>query len=138
MFAKTKELVDNLYKEITTKTKLEVSNLGEIKEFLGVEIIRDRSKRSIIITQRNFIKKILYRFNKQNNKPKDIPLPIGLKLEKNLEQASLKDINKYQQEIGSIIYSTIFTRPDLVYPTNYLARFMSNPSVEHYKYLNNL
>ena len=89
VFAKTKELVDNLYKEITTKTKLEVSNLGEIKEFLGVEIIRDRSKRSIVITQRNFIKKILHRFNKQNNKPKDIPLPIGLKLEKNLEQASL-------------------------------------------------
>ena len=67
-----------------------------------------------------------------------MPLPIGLKLEKNLEQASLKDINLYQQEIGSLIYTTIFTRPDLVYPINFLARFISNSSVEHYKYLNNI
>lgn len=38
-------------------------------------------------------------------------------------------------QIGSLIYITIFTRPDLVYSVNYLARFMSNPSLEHYKYL---
>jgi hypothetical protein len=60
-------------------------------------------------------------------------LPIGIKLSKNLEESTLtKD---FQQQIGSLIYLTIFTRPDLVYSINYLARFMSNPSLEHYNYL---
>ena len=43
-------MIDNLYKDLTSISKLEVSNLGEIREFLGVKIIRNRSKRSIIIT----------------------------------------------------------------------------------------
>jgi len=47
-------------------------------------------------------------------------------------------IKDFQQEIGSLIYLTIFTRPDLVYSVDYLARLMSNPSLEHYNYLNNI
>ena len=89
VFTKTKTLVDNLYLEITTKTKLDVSNLGEIKEFLGVEIIRDRSKRSLYLTQRSFINKILSKFNKANNKPKNLPLPLGIKLDKYLEESNI-------------------------------------------------
>ncbi|KAF1925481.1 uncharacterized protein M421DRAFT_70010, partial [Didymella exigua CBS 183.55] len=112
VFAKDISLVQSLYKDLTTTSKLEVTNLGEIREFLGVEIIRDRKKKSLIITQRNFIANILKKYNKQDNLPKYIPLPIG-----------------------SLIYLTIFPRPDLVYSVNYLARFMSNPSLEHYKYL---
>jgi hypothetical protein len=136
VFAKDIMLVNNLYKDLTTTSKLEVSNLGEIKEFLGVEIIRDRTKRSLLITQRSFISKMLNKFNKLENKPKDLPLPIGIRLSKNLEESTI--IKDFQKEIGSLIYLTIFTRPDLVYSVNYLARFMSNPSLEHYNYLDNI
>jgi hypothetical protein len=137
VFAKDIILVNNLYKDLSRISRLEVTNLGEIKEFLGVEVIRERSKRSLIITQRSFINKILTKYNKLNNKPKNLPLPIGVKLTKNLDPVENNNIIKdFQQEIGSLIYLTIFTRPDLVYSVNYLARFMSNPSLEHYNYLN--
>jgi hypothetical protein len=136
VFASNTILVNNLYKDLSSISKLEITNLGEIKEFLGVEIIRDRKNKSLIITQRSFINKILTKFNKLNNRPKSIPIPIGIKLEKLLEPSSI--IKRFQQEIGSLIYLTIFTRPDLVYSVNYLARFMSNPSIEHYKYLDNI
>jgi hypothetical protein len=43
-------LVNNLYKDLSRTSKLEITNLEEIKEFLEVEIIRNRSKRSLIIT----------------------------------------------------------------------------------------
>jgi hypothetical protein len=139
VFAKNIDLVNNLYSEITSTSKLEITNLGEIKEFLGVEIIRNREDRSIIITQRSFINKILEKFNKLYNKPKTIPIPLGVKISKNLDNLENNTIIKdYQKEIGSLIYLTIFTRPDLVYSVNYLARYMSNPSLEHYKYLNNI
>ena len=94
VFAKDLELVNSLYKDLTS-SKLEVSNLGEIKEFLGVEIIRDRSKKSLIITQKSFITKILNKYNKANNKPKSLPLPIGVKLDKNLDESSNTIREKY-------------------------------------------
>jgi hypothetical protein len=133
VFAKDISLLNSLYKDLTSTSKLDVTNLGEIKEFLGVEILRDRTKRSLIITQRSFIAKILKKHNKHNNKPKSLPMPIGLKLEKSLDKSTIT--KAFQQQIGSLIYLTIFTRPDLVYSVNYLARFMSNPSLEHYRYL---
>jgi hypothetical protein len=139
VFAKDINLVNNLYKDVSRISKLEITNLGEIKEFLGVEIIRDRTKRSLLITQRSFINKLLSKYNKLTNKPKTLPLPIGVKLSKNLEPTeNNKIIKRFQQEVGSLIYLTIFTRPDLVYSVNYLARFMSNPSIEHYNYLDNI
>jgi len=136
VFAKDISLVNSLYKDLSRISNLEISNLGEIKEFLGIEVIRNRSKRSIIITQKSFIANILKKYNKQNNKPKSIPLPIGTKLSKNLAESPI--IKDFQQQIGSLIYLTIFTRPDLVYSINYLARFMANPSLEHYNYLDNI
>ena len=89
VFAKDISLVNSLYRDLTTTSKLEVTNLGEIKEFLGVEIIRDRKKKSLIITQRSFVAKILNKYNKQNKKPKAVPLPIDIKLEKNLEESTI-------------------------------------------------
>jgi hypothetical protein len=61
VFAKHIKLVDNLYRYLSRISKLDIPNLGEIKEFLGVEIIGNRSKRSITITERSFISKILTR-----------------------------------------------------------------------------
>jgi hypothetical protein len=116
VFAKNIDLVNNLYKDLAKISKLEITDLGEIKVFLGVEIIRDRANRSLIITQRSFINKILEKYDKTQNKPKNIPLPIGIKISKNLEDINNNTIIKdYQKEIGSLIYLTISTRPDLVY-----------------------
>ena len=44
-------------------------------------------------------------------------------------------VKDYQQQIGSIIYLMTKTRPDLAYPVGLYARFMSNPSLEHFKAL---
>ena len=37
-------------------TKMDLSNLGEAKYFLGIEIIRNRENKSLILSQRRFIK----------------------------------------------------------------------------------
>jgi hypothetical protein len=134
VFAKNKGLVDNLFSNLQS-TKLEVSNLGELNEFLGIEINRDRAKKLITLTQKGYINRIISKYKKDLIRPKNNPLQLGTKLDKNLEMASKNDINTYQQQIGSLIYITIFTRPDLTYPVNLLARFMSNPSKDHFRAL---
>lgn len=76
--------------------------------------------------------------NKENIKPKQSPLPPSIKLESNKGEANPIDIKRYQQEIGALIYITTFTRPDLAYAVNSLARYMSNPSMDHFNSLNYL
>ena len=97
-----------------------------------MEITRDRKNRVIKINQMKYTQNILQRFNKQNLNPVSTPGIIGLKLEKNTEQASPKDIKQYQKEIGSLIYLSIKTRPNIAYYINNCARFMSNPNKIHY------
>jgi Reverse transcriptase (RNA-dependent DNA polymerase) len=54
-------------------SKMDLSNLGEAKYFLGIEIIRDRKNNKISLSQRNFIEQIIYKFNKNALKPTDNP-----------------------------------------------------------------
>ena len=89
VFASNIILVNNLYKDLSSISKLEITNLGEIKEFFRVEIIRDRKNKTLIIIQRSFIDKIRTKFYKLNNRPKSILILIGIKLEKLLEPSSI-------------------------------------------------
>ena len=47
-------------------------------------------------------------------------------------------VNQYQQEVGSILYLTTKTRPDIAYATGLLSRYMANPGPEHFAALNKL
>ena len=136
LFSNSKDSINTLYSELS-KT-LEISNLGPIKYYLGVEISRDRQDNKLVLSQQAFIGNLLNKFNKLSLKPVKTPTIAGIKLEKNLEQASSKDIKQYQREIGSLIYLTILTRPDLVYAVNLCARFMQNPNQDHFKYLDRI
>ena len=45
----------------------------------------------------------------------------------NQEQATKKDISQYQQLISSLIYISVYTRPDLSFTLLILSRFLINP-----------
>ena len=135
VFAKDTPSIKELYNDLV-RAKLDVVDLGEVKEYLGIEIYREEY--SLQITQQGFINRLLKRYNKDNIKPKTTPYILGLKYEPYTEKALPADINRFQQEIGSLIYLTIYTRPDLTYAVNFIARFMSNPSPEHFKALDQI
>jgi hypothetical protein len=57
----------------------------------------------------------MQKFNKNALKPIENPSTKGVHLEQNSEKASEADIKAYQREIGSLIYLTTATRPDLAF-----------------------
>jgi hypothetical protein len=116
---------------------LEISDLGPIKLFLGIDISRNRQERSITLSQKGYIKKIIDKFA-PNVKKSANPCQMGHRLEPNPEKATPEDIHQYQQQIGSLMYLMTATRPDLAYPIGLLARFMSNPSAMHQRALNRI
>lgn len=69
----------------------------------------------------------------QNCKPVSTPVEPGTKL----KESSVTDesVNKqmYQSAIGSLMYLSVGTRPDIAYIVSYLARFSASPTTDHWK-----
>ena len=113
--------------------RYEMTDLGEIESYLGVRIIRDRSKKRIQINQSGYVKDVLDRFSMADANPHNTPLPAGADahLIKNTEQASDAEIKHYQSLIGSLLYVQIGTRPDISFAVSRLAQYAANPSKNH-------
>jgi hypothetical protein len=81
---------------------------------------------------------LLQKYNKENLVPISTPAEARVKLEKSKETAILEDIKLYQQYIGSLIYLTTHTRPDIAFAVYSCARHMSNPSNSHFTAVNRI
>jgi hypothetical protein len=120
---------------------IKLEKIGPVATFLGNDISINYDKKSLYIHQTRYTNKLLSKFNITNNnnyKPSLTPGTPGIKLRKNTEQASNKDINNYQKQIGSLLFLALKTRLDIAYNVCYCARFMSNPSKDHYNELNKI
>ena len=83
-------------------------DLGELQQFLGIYIIRDRPNRKIWLSQDAYINKLIKKFHLEAYCFIHTPLPFK-RLIPNEEQATLQQIYAYQQRIGSIIYAAVVT-----------------------------
>ena len=75
--------------------RVEISDLGDISYYLGIEITRNRDKREIFLNQAKYINDLLERFKIKGNKPISTPIIQGTKLKKNPNQASPNSIKLY-------------------------------------------
>ena len=89
----------------------------ELHYFLGIEVIRTPAR--IMISQRQYILNLLYKFGMAECKSVATPLNRNLKLD---ADSAIKacESTQYRQLIGRLIYLTI-TRPDLSYPVGLLS-----------------
>ena len=127
---KTKE-AENL--AIALQAQYELRYEGEGEAFLGIRILRDRPNHTIHLSNTDYIQKIVSRFNMED---KFAPTPSTNPLLLNKGTASLKEINHYQQKVGSINYAAIATRPDIAKVASHLATFMTNPGPMHFEAVN--
>lgn len=116
------------------KKIFEVKDLGEPKLLLGIQIIRNRKLKTITISQRNYINTILERFNYSKINPIPIPLDPNVTLRKRDDEITPPEkhlVKEYQTKLGSIMYASIGTMPQLAYAVQTLSQFSSNPGAEH-------
>ena len=107
--------------------RFKMSDLGELKGFLGTEY--KRSKNSIKMNQTRYIQKILSRFKMSDCKPKPTPCVLGIEKVSNIKSPKLSDPRIYRGIVGSLIYVMTGTRPDLCYIVTKLSQKMSEPTV---------
>lgn len=112
------------------KKKYSMTGGEDLQWFLGIEVIRDRSRRLIQLSQAAYCEKIR-RLVDDRTIRHDTPMA-NSELKPRDGLASPSEINKYQRKIGSLLYAAVHTRPDIAFATSRLARFLSNPGSEHH------
>ncbi|XP_028236729.1 uncharacterized protein LOC114416049 [Glycine soja] len=106
----------------------EMTDLGLMSYFLGIEV--SQRNEGIFISQKKYTEGLLKKFKMYGCKPVATPLITNEKLQKN-DGAPEDDASKYRSLIGSLLYLTT-TRPDIMYATSLLSRFMQSPSQIHF------
>uniref|UniRef100_A0A3Q7G312 Reverse transcriptase Ty1/copia-type domain-containing protein n=1 Tax=Solanum lycopersicum TaxID=4081 RepID=A0A3Q7G312_SOLLC len=60
--------------------EFEMKDLGAAQKILGMEIIRERERRKLFLSQRSYIQKVLARFGMSSSKPIDTPSAANIHL----------------------------------------------------------
>src|SRR5438270_549399 len=123
--------------KVWLSSQFDMKDMGKAAYVLGVKILRDRSRRTLGLSQETYVRKVLERFNMSKAKPIDTPVIKNHDL-------SLKDCPKtpadkakmasvpYASAIGSLMYAMVCTRPDLAYAVGLLSWFQSDLGIPHW------
>ncbi|KAG6404541.1 hypothetical protein SASPL_136790 [Salvia splendens] len=116
------------FKKVMTD-EFEMTDIGLMAYYLGVEV--KQLEDGVFITQEHYAKEILKKFKMEDCKPINTPVECGVKLSKN-DKGEKVDPTLYKSLVGSLRYLTC-TRPDILYATGLVSRYMENPTTTHFK-----
>ncbi|KAL5848374.1 hypothetical protein ACOSQ4_006387 [Xanthoceras sorbifolium] len=126
----------NLKRELSKQFAMK--DLGAAKQILGMRIKRDTKSKTLLLSQAEYIKKVLSRFNMQDAKPVSTPLGVHFRLSK--EQSPKTEEERthmakvpYASAIGSLMYAMVCTRPDIAQAVGAVSRYMNNPGKIHWE-----
>ncbi|CAI7837257.1 unnamed protein product [Closterium sp. NIES-53] len=111
------------------------TNLGELRSYLGLQITRDRARRTITLTQSRMVHQVLQRFSFRYSSPLSTPLPTGHSLSAPPSDESVRPSGPYPELVGCLMYLITYTRPGLAYLLSILARYVApeRDRLEHWE-----
>ncbi|CAI7804687.1 unnamed protein product, partial [Closterium sp. NIES-54] len=101
------------------------TDLGELRSYLGLQITRDRARRTITLTQSHMVQQVLQRFDFTYSSPQATPLSTRHSLSALPSDESVEPSGPYPELVGCLMYLMTYTRPDLAYPLSILARYVA-------------
>jgi hypothetical protein len=115
-------------KFVTNKiaTKFEITKLGNIRHYLGLNVERDSSG-NFMISQFHYIDKILMESKMENAKPSKYPLSPNYYKEWAIDDKFLPNNEEYRKLIGMISFLANNSRPDIATAVNILSQRNEKP-----------
>ena len=92
-----------------------MKDLRAAQSYLGIGITRDHAHQHIWIDQEAYIDGALTWFQLINANDTKPPLPTGVYLTKSETPSTAKLRTKYQQLIGTLLYTALGTRPNIAF-----------------------
>nr|GEX41481.1 retrovirus-related Pol polyprotein from transposon TNT 1-94 [Tanacetum cinerariifolium] len=118
--------------------EFDMKELEEAKKILGMEFVRDRSRKILRVSQSGYVYKILNNFRIDNGKSVKMPLDEHFKL--SLKDCPVRDCDvermskvPYANAVGSLMYLTVCTRPDIAYAVSVVSRYLTNPGKNYWE-----
>ena len=112
--------------------------MGEAKYVLGMEIVKNRTKKLLGMYQEAYIKRVLESFRMHYSKPVDTPVEKGLTL--SLDQCPKTDQEKekmkyvpYANVVGSLMYAMLCIWPDICFAVDLVSYYQSNPGPTYWQ-----
>ena len=103
-----------------------------------MRIITDKANGTLKLSQSEYVKKILSRFNM--NETKSVSTPLGSHFKLSKEQSSKIEEERdhmskvlYASTIGNLMYDMVCTRPDIAHAMGVVSRFMSRPEKQQWE-----
>ena len=113
-------------------TKFDIKDLGKLRYFLGMTIVQNQEEHSTWIGQPAYTTRLLEKQEMLECKPVATPVEPGTHLEKLTVEEEAVNQQQYQSVIGSLMYLSVCTRPDIAYAVGALARHASKPGKPHW------
>ena len=112
----------------------DMTELGELKGFIGVEVLRDRARCSLKISQEAYLGRVLADHGMDHCATVSTPVDSGIRLMKPPEGfvATPWERQRYQSAVGSLMYAMLGSRPDIAYTVGLVSSFSTNPGNEHW------
>ncbi|RXN36740.1 Retrovirus-related Pol poly from transposon TNT 1-94 [Labeo rohita] len=82
--------------------------------------------------QATYSENVLKKFGMENSKPVSTPVDINTKLVKHSDDSEVMNPKQFQSAVGSLLYLSTRTRPDIAYAVNNVTRFCAKPTKQHW------
>ncbi|KAJ9528764.1 hypothetical protein QJQ45_000028 [Haematococcus lacustris] len=116
-------------KQMSSAFKLK--DLGEARWFLGMQLTRDRAEGTIKLDQQKFVQELVTANSKSAAHSKPLPMAPAVKLVREGDALDTT-LHHYSALVGSLLYLTCCTRPNIAFVVGALARHMSAPTKQHW------
>jgi hypothetical protein len=115
---------------IQLRSRYQLTGGEPLQWFLGMEVLRDRMRGLLWLSQASYIDKIATLAQTKTSPDSPMGKEELLPYE---GTATARDITNYLRKVGSLLYAAVITRPDIAFAVSRLARFSTNPGPLHQK-----
>ena len=117
---------------------VDITDMGELHWILGIEVRRIREERKLLLSQKSYIDSILRRYNLEDLKPVSTPMDPSARLTSAQSPSTTEELAAmrhvpYHEAVGSLMYATLGTRPDICFAVQTVSRFNSKPGLAHWE-----
>ena len=111
--------------------RFKMKDLGSLHYCLGINITHDKANKQIFLSQEQFIIRKLKEYGLENSNPVDTPRDCNVRMQKNDGVSNSVSKEHYQSMVGSLLYLSVGTRPDISQAVGEVCKYTSNPMEVH-------
>jgi len=120
------------------KKHVEITDLGKLHWLLGIEVMRNRDEHTISLCQQPYIESIACCFGFNKLKPVSNPMEPSTKLHSGQSPSTGAEYTAmchipYREAVGSLMYASLATCPDISYAMTTVSCFLTNPGMPHWE-----